>query len=142
MDDQKPPLIKPGEYSLGFDHHETARLFNQPKLILLFTVLSEGDYRGTKLKRFYNVRSLIGKPGRNGKYRPSGWSSDLIREYAELFGDVPDRLDRFSLKPYNNVIITGEVKTVSQDSRKRGIPECVQYSVIERLIKAKEIEYT
>ena len=142
MDDQKPPLIKPGEYSLGFLFHETAILFSQPKLILCCTVLSEGIYHGVKLKRFYNVRSLIGKPGRDGKYHPSGWGSDLIREYAELFGDVPDRLARLSLKPFNNVIITGKVKTVSQDSRKRRIAECVQYSVIERLIKAKEIEYT
>ena len=138
MDDQKPPLIKPGEYSLGFDHHETQRLWNQPKLILWFTVLSDGEYHGIKLRRFYNVRSLIGKPGKEGKYHPSGWSSDLIREYAHLFGSIPDdRLDRFSLNPFKKVIITGEVKTVSQDSRKRGIPECVQYSVIERLIKAE-----
>jgi len=101
-------------------------------------VLSDGDYHGPKLRRFYNVRSLIGKPGRNGKYRPSGWTSDLIREYAHLFGPIPDdRLDRFSLNPFKKVIITGEVKTVSQDSRKRGIPECVQYSVIERLIRAE-----
>ncbi len=140
MGDQKPPLIKPGEYSLGFVFHETARLYNQPKLILWFTVLSDGEYHGIKLKRFYNVRSLIGKPGKEGKYKPSGWSSDLIREYANLFGGVPDRLDRFSLKPFNNVIITGKVKTVSQDSRKRRIAECVQYSVIERLIKADATE--
>ena len=141
MDDQKPPLIKPGEYSLGFDHHETQRLWNQPKLILWFTVLSDGEYHGIKLRRFYNVRSLIGKPGRDGKYRPSGWSSDLIREYAHLFGSIPDdRLDRLSLKPFKDVIITGEVKTVSRDSRKRGIPAYVQYSVIERLIKADAAE--
>ena len=141
MDDQKPPLIKPGEYSLGFDHHQTARLFNQPKLILWFTVLSEGEHHGTKLKRFYNVRSLIGKSGKNGKYHPSGWSSDLIREYAHLFGSIPDdRLDRFSLNPFKKVIITGEVKTVTQDSKKRGIHEYVQYSVIERLIRAEVTE--
>jgi len=142
MDDQKPPLIKPGEYPLGFEYHETARLFNQPKLILWFTVLSDDEYHGVKLKRFYNVRSLKGKPGKNGEYHPSGWSSDLVREYAELFGEVPDRLDRFTLKPYKDVIIIGDVKTVSLDSRKRGIPSCVQYSVIERLIKAEEITYT
>jgi len=140
MDDQKPPLIKPGEYLLGFEYHETRRLFNQPKLILWFTVLSDDEYHGVKLKRYYNVRSLIGKPGKDGKYNPSGWSSDLIREHAELFGFVPDRLDRFSLKPYKNVIIFGEVKTVNLDSRKRGIPKCVQYSVIERLIKAEAVE--
>jgi hypothetical protein len=99
-----------------------------------------------KLKRFYNVRSLIWKPARDGKYHPSGWSRGRSNsrpshcEYAELFGGVPDRLDRFSLKPFNNVIITGEVKTVSQDSRKRVIPECIQYSVIERLIKAEATE--
>ncbi len=91
-------------------------------MILWFTVLSDGEYHGVKLKRFYNVRSLIGKLGKNGKYNPSGWSSDLIREYAELFGDVPDRLDRLTLRPFSNVIVTGEVKTVSLDSRKRGIP--------------------
>ena len=141
MDDQKPPLIKPGVYSLGFLFHETARLYNQPKLILWFTVLSDGEYHGTKLKRFYNVRSLIGKAGKNGKYRPSGWSSDLIREYAQLFGSIPDdRLDRFSLNPFKNVIITGEVKTVRLDSKNRGIPACVQYSVIERLIRVDAAE--
>jgi len=141
MDDQKPPLIKPGKYCLGFEYHETRRLFNQPKLILWFTVLSDGEYHGIKLKRFYNVRSLIGKPGREGKYKPSGWTGDLIREYAQLFGSIPDdRLDRFSLNPFKNVIITGEVKTVILDSKKRGIPAYVQYSVIERLIKAEATE--
>ena len=118
MDDQKPPLIKPGEYPLGFEYHETARLFNQPKLILWFTVLSDGNYHGIKLRRFYNVRSLIGKPGKEGKYNPSGWSSDLVREYAMLHDYLPDRLERISMCRYKDKIITGVVKTVTENSRK------------------------
>jgi len=137
----KPPLITQEVYKFGFLYYETATLFYQPKVILWFAILSEGEYQGVKLKRFYNVQSLIGKSGKNGKYHPSGWGSDLVREYAQLFDYLPDRLERLSLCRFKDKIITGEVKTVTKNSRNHGLHRLCQYSVIDRLIEAEDIDY-
>ena len=136
IEDDKPPLIAPGDYWLGYLYHQTCILWGAPKLALWFTVLDDGDVHGTKLARYYNVKSLLGPPRKYGQFRVRGWQGDFVTEYVTLFGE-PDQLKRVSLSPFKNVLIKGEIRTVTSNSKKHPIPDCLQRSVIDRLISAK-----
>lgn len=129
--DEKPPLIKKGAHELVYSHYETATMFNgrRPKLIVWFRVASALDLF---LPRYYNVRALVGKPGREGKYK-TGWRTDLVREYTHLLG-APPRLDRIYWQRLEGCIVTGRVRTVETDFRQRSIPRDLRYSVIAELI--------
>src|ERR1700690_2675495 len=93
MDGERPALIPPGVYDLKFLQYETALMFGrQPKLILTFGICSMGDHFEKRVKRFYNVAKLVGKPRRYGGFK-AGWSGDFLREYAKFFR-LPSRADR------------------------------------------------
>ena len=127
-----PALIPPGEYLVKFSHWHTCLLFGkQGKLALVFTVCDLGEYLGTKLFRWYNVR-LRGKSGHNGKFS-TGWGSDLLHEYVRLVG-MATRRDRIALTRYTGLLIRAKVETVTT-SRTQGIlPDALHYSVIRKLL--------
>lgn len=137
LDGEQPALIPPGVYELRFDHHETAVMFGRaPKLVLWFTVVSFGPYFDTvKLPRFYNVRRLIGRPSRSGRFK-TGFKSNFLREYCRLFR-APTRLDRIAMSEFSRHIILGRARTVTQGSDQAAIPEGLQYSVLEELTGIK-----
>lgn len=135
LDGDRPALIEPGEYELRFDHYETLILFGRAqKLVLWFTVVTMGPYFDTvRLPRFYNVTRIIGRPGRNGRFKV-GFRSEFLREFCTLFPvKLPARLDRIPMSLYSNAIIVGRVRTVTKDREQRDIPEPLKYSVIEEL---------
>ena len=122
-------LIPPGCYELCFTHHETAIMFGMShKLILWFNVINCGEYFEVQVARFYNVEHVIGKPGRNGRFKAKA-SGDFLLDYYTMF-NPGKRLDRISLDPFRNNIILGNVATVTVTSTQRGLPEEMQYSVI------------
>lgn len=139
LDGEPPALVKPGIYELRFDHHETAVMFGRaPKLVLWFTIVSFGPYfDAVKLPRFYNVRRLIGRPSRNGRFK-TGFKSNFLREYSRLFR-APTRLDRISMSEFSRHIILGRVRTVTHGSNQAEIPDGLQYSVLEELTGIKPI---
>lgn len=138
LDGERPALIEPGEYELRFDHYETLMLFSgrAPKLVLWFTVISMGPYfDSVKVPRFYNVKRIIGRPARNGRFKV-GFRSEFLREFCTLFPvKVPSRLDRFPMSMYENPIIVGRVRTVTTDYVQRDRPGALQYSVIDALVR-------
>ena len=70
------PSIPDGNYQLRFDYYETAIHFGKAcKVILHFTVLDFGKYFETKLSRYYTVERLIGKHGKNGRFKIKGQTS-------------------------------------------------------------------
>jgi hypothetical protein len=137
LDGEAPALVPPGTYELRFDHYDTAVMFGRaPKLVIWFTIISFGPYFDTvKLPRFYNVRRLIGRPSRNGRFK-AGHKSDFVREYYRLFRP-PGRLDRISMSPFQRHIILGTTRTVTQGADQREIPAGLQYSVIDELTGIK-----
>ena len=134
----KPAKIKPGEYDLAYRYFETSKLMGGrvSKLAVWFKVVSMGESFDALLPRYYNVQ-LIGKPGKYGAFKV-GWKSDFIREYAALFG-LPTRKDRIPMGRFERVIIRGAVRNVSKSFRQDDIHPDAQYSVIDKLIKVREI---
>lgn len=138
IDESRYRLIPPGTYDLKFTGHETALMFNRaPKLILWFSVIDFGDQFGTAVPRFYNVKCLLGKPGRGGRFRAKA-RGDLILDYYALF-PPPKRLDRVSFDPWRTSIIRGVVDTVSVTSNQRSLPEALRYSVVRTFAGIKKL---
>lgn len=129
--DEKPPILAEGLYELAYSHYETATLFNgrRPKLIVWFRIATTLN---VLLPRYYNVKALVGKPGRDGRFK-TGWRTDLVREYTNLLG-APQRLDRIYWRQLESCIVTGRVRTVDTDFRQRKIHRDLRYSVIAELV--------
>lgn len=133
IEGEAPALVPPGEYDLRFDHHETLILFGRAsKLVLWFKIITFGDHFETKIARFYNIKRIIGRPGRNGRFKV-GFNSDFMREYGRLFRP-PRRLDRIAMSRFETVILIGKAKTVTRGHDQSEIPEAMQYSVLEELV--------
>jgi hypothetical protein len=94
-------------------------------------VTDAGEFFGVRVSRYYNVRKLIGKPGRNGRFN-AHWNCDLVREYSALISD-PKRTDRIYFDRLKPLILRGLVRTVSKTAKQQDWPEALRYSVVERL---------
>jgi len=140
IDAEELPLIPEGEYILGYEYYETGYYFKGPKIKLVFTVLDGSEHQGTKLYKYYNVRGLIGKAKKYGRFKPPGWNSELIRDWIKLFGK-PVKKSRLSLRVFRNVLIKAMVSTVRKDSKKRPLPYESYYSKINELISVEDIDY-
>jgi hypothetical protein len=128
------PLIPEGVYSFAFVAHETHRFFNRSdKAVLWFRVLDFGDHFNKVLPRYYNVRRLIGKPGRNGNFAV-GRSSDLLREFCCVSTAPITRLDRLPLTTLQNVTVRARVRVVSKDGYQKALPETLHYSVVDEIV--------
>jgi hypothetical protein len=138
LEGDAPSHVKPGVYQLRFDYYATAVMFGRaPKLVLWFTIIEPGPYFDLmKLPRFYNVRKLIGRPAKFGRFKV-GFKSTFLRDYARLFR-VPARLDRIPMSEFGRRIIVGRVRTVTHGSNQLPIPEGLQYSVIEELLRCEQ----
>lgn len=132
------PLVPEGEYQLRFDYWETAIMFGRaPKLILKFTIITMGEYFDcVQLNRYHNVRRLIGKPQKYGRFQV-GPRSDFVREYGNLFASTLKRLDRAPMSEFGKHIIVGRARTVKFGSNQKGLTALAQYSVISELMKTE-----
>ena len=138
IDDDIPPKIPPGFYEVQLKSHRTAMMFagKAPKLILDFVIVVHGEFYGTVLPKYYNVRALKGPSGLRGRFKanPKG---DFARDFFQLLGMSERRLDRLSMREMMGITFLAQVSTVKH-ARDRPIPSALQYSKIERLIKVVE----
>ena len=136
-----PLLLPPGVYRLRFDDWETVNYFNrQPKVVCRFTVCSEGNSFGTKLTRWYNVKALVGKPRRCGRFKVA-WGQDLAREYMALVSTIR-RKDGIAMSKLKPLLLEGMVETVTADRRQRALHPALQYSVIRQLRLSRDVTQT
>jgi hypothetical protein len=127
------PLVRPGIYEMALINYRTASYFRSPKLVLTFRIVTFGEFFGTEVDRFYNVKCIKGKPARRGLFKV-GARSDFIREYCLISHASINRLDRISMTPLFNAVVTGKIETVKLDSRQRSIPEQIKYSRVSEII--------
>ncbi len=131
------PLVTPGVYELKYTHCETGIYFNKsPKVKLVFRIITPGEFFGVIVERFYNVKKLKGKPGKNGKFVVAA-RGDFAREFFTIY-PRRERLDRLPLTYLKTKIILGRVVTVKKDSKQRDIPDPIQYSVVTELLRVQE----
>lgn len=128
--DGAPPSIPPGSYEAIYTHHETSLVFNTAKVFVHFKVV-EGEHTGVKLYRAYRVKSLRGKPRRNGSFKV-GHSHDLFRDYVSLM-EAKERPDRISLRRLKGCVLTIKVRTVKKDYRQRELIPLLFYSVVDSI---------
>jgi len=134
----EPVCIPPGIYLLRFHDWETVNYFNrQPKVVCRFTVCSEGAWFGAKLTRWYNVKALVGKPRRHGRFKVA-WGQDLAREYLPLVS-VVRRKDGIALSKLKPLLLEGTIETVIADRRQRALHPLLQYSVIRQIRLSREV---
>jgi hypothetical protein len=126
-------VIPDDQYEVRFLHHETSnRAFGGAnKVYLHFSVVEPGSYFGTHLIGCYNVRNLLSKPKKNGKFA-LGKRSKLLLELLRLHPDVS--IDAISLKPLTRLTIMVRTRTVTKDYQQRALPLQLHYSVIDEMV--------
>ncbi len=136
LDGDRPALVKPGLYDVSFVSYSTWMMFGRaPKLTLTFKILTMGEYFETTLLRHYNVKRLIDRPGKFGRFKVS-FHCDFLREFATLFA-MPVRLDRIPMSSFENKIFVAKVRTVTKGSQQKDLPDGLQYSVIDEIRSIK-----
>jgi hypothetical protein len=137
IDGERPSLVPPGVYEVGFVAFSTFILFGRAsKLNLQFKVLTMGEHFEKRISRYYNVTRLIGRPGPCGRFKV-GFCSDFAREYARLF-PMPNRLDRIPMSAFEKHIFLANVRTVEKGAQQESIPDALRYSTISELISIKQ----
>jgi hypothetical protein len=132
---EQQTIVDPGQYQMVFVSSRTALIYQRAaKLALRFRIVDPGPAFGKELERWYNVKRLIGRAGKNGGFQV-GPRSDFLREYLTLFPGAGGRLDRMSLAPFRNAIVLGRVETVSQNRKQQPLPEPLRYSIIRELLE-------
>jgi len=126
------PLVRPGIYKMALIDYRTASYFRSFKLVLTFRIVTFGEFFETEVERFYNVKSIKGKPAQRGFFKV-GARSDFLREYCLMSHASIHRLDRISMTPLFNPVVSGKIETVKLDSRQRSIPEQLWYSKVSEI---------
>ena len=132
-DKDRPVIVDPGQYDVMYVGHAKYLQFNRaPKLSITFQIVSPGPFFEIYLKRHYNIKGI----GKKKELIPSGWSSDLVREYSVLFG-IPRKLRHIYLSNFENKVFECDVRRVEKDYRGRPLAQNIRYSVINQLIRLK-----
>lgn len=110
-------LIPEGEYAVGCLHHETGFLFGEPNLWLWYNLIDLPE--GSEIFASFPIRDVIGKPGKNGRFRSKGRGSKLCETLRGL-GAKDVRPSRLSLALLKNHILIAKVTTVTRKARGKG----------------------
>ena len=127
MNQNDYPKIPEGKYPAIYVGFKKSRWITQDKLYLEFEIVEE-PFKGKRLVHYYNVHF---SPDQNRV--GAGFMSNFLRDYARLFGVLPERLDRISLDVFKDQNYTIYVKTVDKDKQGRKLHDLVAYSKIDYL---------
>lgn len=131
------PLLPEAEYLMAYTHHETAMLFNTPKVFVHFRITEPGPYLIQRLYGAYRASELMGRPGKNGRFKLKH-RSELYLTMCWLYQARKLRPDRMSLRDLKQAVLRVSVRTVTKDYKQRPLPDCERYSVVDA-IKAIEV---
>lgn len=127
FDGEDLPLLPEGRYSLGYVRHQHLKMFKgRKKLVVTFRVVDEGEFFGVEVKRHYNVK----EQGRS--YRATR-SMDIAREFNDVFGKGALK-GGLQVSRLADLIVTGEVRTVTTSANNRVLSANNEYSVVGRLL--------
>ena len=130
---EETALIPDAKYQFAFVQYETKRLC-APKLVVWWRIITHGEHYGVVLPRYYNVNRLIGRAGAKGNFKV-GKKSAFTRDWARIFLEEPNRLDRFPMDKLKNIMVEGVTKTVIKDANQTPLAPCSYYSVIDHFTK-------
>lgn len=128
-------LVPAGEYDARLvDNHTEIYWRTASRLVLTWQLCTMG-YVGTVLRSYYAVPGLVGRVGRNGRYRAVGRASRLARDLAALLGGRPAVLaGPFPFEDLRSRLYRVAVVTVTRDHAQIELPKGAQYSRVERVL--------
>lgn len=132
VDGEDWPCIPAGFYLAQYTHHDTATVFSTSKVFLHFKIVEPGPYFGVRLYRAYRASDLVGRPGRNGRFRLKK-RSELYLTMCWLYEGRNLRPDRVSLRDLKNVMLRVSTRIVERDYKQRPLPEALRYSVVDEI---------
>ncbi len=110
VDRCKWPLLPEGEYLMAYTHHETAVVFKTPKVFVHLRITEPGPHLNQRLYAPYRVTELIGRPGKNGRFKLRH-RSELYLTLCWLYEARRLRPDRVSLRDLKRLLPGENVKT-------------------------------
>jgi hypothetical protein len=130
----KPLLIPAGKYLVQCDECKEVyfKAYNSHKLVLTLRIL-EGEYGETELFMFINLTdSRTGK-----KYKKFSPKTEFYKNWVIANNDrLPPRHDRMPYSVFKNGIFEVKVRNTNRKHRDgMALPECLNYSVVDHLIK-------
>jgi hypothetical protein len=126
------PSIPDGSYLAQYIHHDTCEVFQTAKVFVHFRIVEPGPFSGVCLYRAFRASGLIGKPGRNGRFRLKK-RSELYLTLCWLHEGRKLRPDRVSLRDLRDVMLRVTTRTVFRDYKQRPLPEMLRYSVVDEI---------
>ena len=132
LDGREWPLLPEGEYLVTYTHHETAVVFKTPKVFVHFRIAEPGPYLNQRLFAPYRASELIGRPGKNGRFKLKH-RSELYLTLRWLYQSRRLRPDRVSLRDLKGLIVQVTVRTVTKDYKQRPLPDSLHYSVVHTI---------
>lgn len=126
------PEVPEGFYNVRYCGYETGLSWNGKKVIVNFAI-SEGDYAGVPLTRYYNARNLSEPIGPNGSF-DVGDRCHLVKEFRSLLPDVRS-ISEVNLDLYKNKLIRAQVVTVNKTGTGEDLSSSNQYSKIHKLVE-------
>jgi hypothetical protein len=115
--------------------HDTAFIFNSPKVIVHFSIVQAGEFFGLKLFRAFRVKRFIGRPGPNGRFT-LGARSDLYALLVKLL-DVKLRAEQVSLRALKHMLFRVRTRTVRTNHAQKQTPEVLYYSTIDEIVRGE-----
>lgn len=125
-------LIPEGEYQAVYVSHTTTNGSYGSKVKITFRIVSPGAYYESLVNAWYNTKSLGSKVGKRGRIVLSRHSK-LTYEMVKLFHrkQRPERLSPEMLKGHVLII---KVRTVTQNSKQKSLPEPLRYSTVDSMV--------
>lgn len=126
-------LLPEGQwFDARYDGHSTALVFGKtPKVFWEFTIVEPGDWFEHKAFAAFRVRSIVGRPGKAGKFVLAA-GGDMYATLVRLL-DVKQRTDRITLRPLRHMLFRIRLRTVRTNYKHEKLAEHAQYSVIEKI---------
>jgi hypothetical protein len=127
------PFILQGEYESVMTEWYTANIMGTPKVILLFTIVENGEYQNIIIPRFYPVKRLTSNPGMNGSFiaKPRG---AFANDYYLMRPDAPRlRRDQIPMTTIQNKLMLITVGDVTTNSKQKEHVEQMKYSLVRKV---------
>ena len=126
--------VPPGRYTACVESAQTAILFGgrAQKVILTYRILDYGPCFEKRVRGYYAVRHIVGKPRRNGRYS-IGPRSRLIRDTAHMIDGRPPT-DHFPIEKASKTIVEIELRIVTTADGK-DLASSMQYVVVDHVVK-------
>ena len=121
------PWVPEGIYMLRYVGYEMTQYWGHKKLAIHFVIV-EGEYAGTPLTRFYNIKDRV-----TDRFA-------VVREYRACFPNEPD-FCRIDPDTYSGHLIRAEVTTTRNSGAGKELTKVSQYSVVRELLEIVPDDY-